>query len=40
MLEIGGDGLAYVDRHRQDALPPALAANHQVAAIPVAILQL
>ena len=39
-LEIGADGLAHIDRHRQDALAPTLAANEQLAAIPVAILQL
>ena len=39
-LEIGGDGLAYVDGHRQHALASSLAANKQVSAIPVAIFQL
>lgn len=39
-LEIGSDGPAHVDRHRQQAEPAALAAYSKLTSIPVAVVEL
>ena len=40
LLQIGGDGCAHIGGHRQELLTPTLAAHAQVAAVPVAVLEL
>src|ERR1017187_5866284 len=39
-LQIGRDGFAHIDGHRQELLTPTLAAHAQMATVPVAVFEL
>src|SRR5258708_2720939 len=40
LLQIGSDGSAHIRGHRQELLTPTLAADTQVAAVPVTVFEL